>query len=84
MPTLPCQSLVPLLVMMFTRAPALRPYSAEKLFTETRTSWTFSVFGLTLATPLRWLEVTDSESTRKLLDSVRAPLACMLTPNSLL
>ena len=35
-------------------------------------------------TPLRWLELTVEESIRKLLDSVRAPLAFMLTPNSLL
>jgi hypothetical protein len=37
-----------------------------------------------LATPLRWLELTVDESTRKLLDSVRAPLAFMLTPYSLM
>ena len=37
-----------------------------------------------LTTPLRWLELTVEESIRKLLDSVRAPLAFMLTPNSLL
>jgi hypothetical protein len=37
-----------------------------------------------LATPLRWLELTVAESTMKLFDSVRAPFAFMLTPNSLL
>ncbi len=34
-------------------------------------------------TPLRWLELTVDESIRKLFDSLRAPLAFMLTPNSL-
>src|SRR5262249_49873280 len=76
MAALPCHSLFPLFVMMFTSAEAFRPYSAEKLFTDTRTSCTLSAFGFTFATPLRWLEVTLPESTRKLFDSVRAPFAC--------
>ena len=49
-----------------------------------RTSCTLSLFGLMLTTPLRWLELTVEESTRKLFDSARAPFAFMLTPNSLL
>ena len=69
---------------MLTSTEPFRPYSAEKLLTETRTSWTLSVFGLMLTTPLRWLELTVDESIRKLLDSVRAPFAFMFTPNSLL
>ena len=75
---------VPLFVMTLTRTEPLRPYSAVKLFTETRTSETLSAFGLMLTTPLRWLELTVEESMRKLFDSARAPLAFMFTPNSLL
>ena len=71
-------------MITFTSTEPLRPYSAEKLFTSTRTSSTLSAFGLMLATPLRWLELTVAESTMKLLDSVRAPFAFMPTPNSLL
>ena len=77
-------ALLPLLVITFTRIEPFRPVSAEKLFTEIRTSCTLSLLGLMLTTPLRWLELTVEESTRKLFDSARAPFAFMLTPNSLL
>ena len=69
---------------MFTSTEPLRPYSAEKLFTATRTSSTTSGFGVTLTTPLRWLELIVDESTMKLFDSVRAPFAFMLTLYSLM
>ncbi len=83
-PKLPFRLFEPLFVITFTSTEPFRPYSAEKLFTATRTSWTLSLFGLMFTMPLRWLELTVEESTRKLFDSARAPLAFMFTPNSLL
>ncbi len=71
-------------MITLTSTELLRPYWAEKLFTRTRTSSTVSALGFTLATPLRWLELTVEESTRKLFDSTRPPFAFMPTPNSLL
>ena len=81
---LPWKALAPLFVITFTSTELLRPYSALKLFTRTRTSSTLSAFGFTFTTPLRWLELTVAESTMKLFDSVRPPLPFMLTLNSLL
>src|SRR5436309_114651 len=65
-------------------AEALRAYSAEKLFTATRSSCTESALGVRLVTPPRGLALTLAESMRKLLDSARWPFALRFTPNSAL
>ena len=81
-PKVPCTSLVPDLVTTLTKTEEFRPYSAEKLLTETRSSCTESAFGLKLTTPPRGLAFTDAPSTLKLLDSARWPLPLRLTPYS--
>jgi len=67
--------------MAVTLAPAPEPFSAEKLFTETRNSCTDSAFGVMLTTPPRTMEVTLLESSEKRFCSARPP-AFMFTPYS--
>jgi len=52
------------LVTTLVTAEELRPYSAEKLLIETRSSWTESALGLTLVTPPRGLPLALAESIR--------------------
>src|SRR5215471_13328880 len=81
-PAVPWKWFVPDFVITFTDADEFRPDSAEKLFTETRSSWTASALGLKFDTPPRGLPFTEALSTWKLLDSARWPLAFMFTPYS--
>src|SRR5215467_865326 len=81
-PAVPWKLLVPDFVITLTDADELRPDSAEKLFTETRSSWTASALGLKFDTPPRGLPFTEALSTWKLLDSARCPFAFRLTPYS--
>src|SRR5215831_13791476 len=78
----PWKSLVPCFVTTLTFTEELRPDSAEKLFVETRTSWTESALGLKLVSPPWATLLVEAEFTAKLLLIPRWPFALSATPYS--